>query len=73
MLTWKVELKESLNNMVKEKTVQKKLKDKDKKRSTYYQYYTDIKWGQTQNYDICLNSGTLGIENCVEIICKVAK
>lgn len=66
MLTWKVELKETLNNMGKrEDSPEKRSKDKDKKHSTYYQYYTDIKWGQAQNYDICLNSGTLDIERCI--------
>lgn len=27
-----------------------------------------MKWGYAQNYDITLNSGTLGIDTCVEII-----
>lgn len=27
-----------------------------------------MKWGHAENYDITLNSGTLGIEKCVEII-----
>lgn len=47
---------------------EKRLKDKDKRRASYYQFYTDKKWGAVQNYDITLNSGTLGIEKCVEII-----
>lgn len=47
---------------------EKRLKDKDKRRASYYQFYTDKKWGAVQNYDITLNSGTLGIEKCVEIL-----
>lgn len=27
-----------------------------------------MKWGHAENYDITLNSGTLEIEKCVEII-----
>jgi len=46
----------------------KRLKDKDKRRAAYYQIYTDMKWGDVRNYDISLNSDTLGIEKCVEII-----
>lgn len=46
----------------------RRLKDKDKRRSAYYQLYTDTKWGKSQNYDITLNSGTLGIDKCVDII-----
>lgn len=45
-----------------------RLKDKDKKRSSYYEFYTDIKWGDATNYDIALDSGTLGLDKCVEII-----
>ena len=31
-------------------------------------FYTNMKWGYSQNYDITLNSGTIGIDRCVEII-----
>lgn len=27
-----------------------------------------MKWGHAQNYDLTLNSGTLGPDKCVEII-----
>ena len=40
----------------------------DAKRRDYYQYYSGNEWGKPKNYDLCLNSGTLGIERCVEII-----
>lgn len=47
---------------------EKRLKDKDKKRAGYYQYYTDLKWGAAEHYDVCLNSAHLGIDRCVDII-----
>lgn len=50
---------------------EKRLKDKDKRRSSFYNYFTDMKWGDPHNYDICLNSGTLGFEKCVDIICSL--
>lgn len=40
----------------------------DKKRASYYKYYTGQDFGEAKNYDICLNSSFLGIERCVEII-----
>lgn len=52
-------------------TPEKRLKDKDKKRTSYYQYYTDMKWGDPRHYDICLNSGVLGIDKCIDIICTL--
>jgi len=50
---------------------EKRLKDKDKRRSLFYNYFTDMKWGDPHNYDICLNSGILGFEKCVDIICSL--
>lgn len=49
-------------------TPSQRLRDKDKRRASYYRFYTDEKWGQAKNYHICLNSGVIGIENCVKII-----
>lgn len=49
-------------------SIEQRIKDKDKRRAAYHRFYTDKKWGDAKNYDICLNSGTLGIDKCVEII-----
>ena len=46
----------------------KRIKDKDKRRIAYYKYYTDRKWADAKNYQLCLDSGVLGIDKCVEII-----
>ena len=47
---------------------EQRLRDKDKRRAAYHRFYTNMKWGHAQNYDMTLNSGTLGIDKCVEII-----
>ena len=47
---------------------EKRLRDKDIRRSAYYHFYTDVEWGIAKNYDIALDSGTLGLERCVDII-----
>ena len=47
------------------------LKKKDKARANHYKYYTDQEWGMASNYDLCLNSGLIGIEGCVEAIQQV--
>ena len=52
----------------REQSPEQRLRDKDKRRAAYHRFYTDMKWGHAQNYDITLNSGTLGIDRCVEII-----
>ena len=40
----------------------------DKKRASYYNYYTSKKWGDASSYNLCLDSGILGVEGCVEMI-----
>ncbi len=51
-----------------EKSPATRLQEKDKRRRVNYQHYTGRTWGQAQNYDICLNSSTLGIELCAKMI-----
>jgi len=40
----------------------------DKKRSSYYNYYTNKKWSNADSYELCLNSSELGIEGTAKII-----
>ena len=40
----------------------------DKYRSEFYRHYTGREWTDARNYDLCLNSGKLGFEKCVEEI-----
>jgi len=54
-----------------EETPEQRLKDKDKRRAAYHRFYTNMKWGHAQNYHICLDSGELGIDKCVEIISQL--
>lgn len=54
-----------------EKPIQKRIADKDTRRKVYYSHYTDRPWGIPQNYDLCLNSGALGEELCVNTIINI--
>ena len=56
-----------------EKSPETRLKEKDKRRHVNYQHYTGRVWGTAQNYDICLNSGTVGVEECARIITKIVQ
>ena len=51
-----------------EKSPEARRNEKDKRRHVNYQHYTGRVWGTAQNYDLCLNSGTVGIEECADII-----
>lgn len=56
-----------------EKSPEARLNEKDKRRMINYQHYTGRTWGQASNYDLCLNSGRLGIDACVDLIVSLAK
>lgn len=49
-------------------TPEKRLRDKDKRRASYYQFYTDMTWGDARHYDVALDSGRLGIDKCVSTL-----
>ena len=56
-----------------EKSPEARLNEKDKRRSVNYQHYTGRTWGMAQNYDLCVDSGTLGEEQCADIIVNIIK
>lgn len=45
----------------------------DKRRSAYYNFYTGNKWGKYDNYDLAVNSSTLGIDGTADLIISYAK
>lgn len=40
----------------------------DKKRSSYYNYYTNKKWSDAESYELCLTSSELGIDGTAKAI-----
>ena len=42
----------------------------NKQRASYYNYYTSKKWGDSKSYNLSLDAGKLGTDNCVEMILK---
>ena len=55
----------------REESPEQRLREKDKRRAAYHRFYTDMKWGHAQNYHLCLDSGEIGIEKCVDIIVQM--
>lgn len=49
------------------------LKKRDKQRKSFYEFYTGKKWGDRQNYDVMLNTATLGYEGCADVLIGLAK
>lgn len=52
---------------------EKEIKRIDKLRANHYKYYTEKEWADHSNYDICINSDTLGVEKSAELICEIVK
>ena len=48
--------------------VEKFLLKDDKRKQEYYRKFTGGVWNDATNYDLCLNSGKLGFEKCVDAI-----
>ena len=40
----------------------------DKRRASYYEYYSSQRWGFPDSYDFCINSSLLGLGGTVELI-----
>ena len=51
-----------------DKQAKDKILKSDKQRKTYYSYYSNRDWGKMSNYDLCINSGKIGVEESAEMI-----
>ena len=45
----------------------------DKKRSSYYNYYSYKTWGAAATYHLCVDSSVMGIDKTVEYILQFIK
>ncbi len=55
---------------VNESKAKDMINKKDKQRSSYYNYYSNKKWGNSRSYDLTLNSAKLGVDGCVDMILR---
>lgn len=51
-----------------EKNARALIKKMDKQRRYYYEYYTDYEWMDMEQYDMCIDSGRLSMEQIIEIL-----
>lgn len=45
----------------------------DRYRESYYRYHTGRQWKRIENYDLCLDTAAMGMDNSVEIIKKIVE
>ena len=70
---YKRQLEDRINRAINaygigEKHAAEYVKRMDKQRISYYNYYTDKRWGVPENYELCLDSSALGIEGSVDLL-----
>ena len=53
---------------INRKQAEKHILSTDKYRREYYKYHTGREWENPYNYDLCLNTGKLTYDQCVEVI-----
>ena len=71
-MPFRVERARRIDHMLPDRIEENILK-MDKRRSNYFNFHTGEKWGRTENYSLCLNSGRVGIDNAVQIIRMVVE
>ena len=49
------------------------MKKNDAARRSYYQQFAGRHWGDYHNYNLMLDSGMLGSDACVRMICDAAR
>jgi cytidylate kinase len=53
--------------------IEDRLRDKDTRRKVFYRAFTMREWGVCENYNLVLDSGAIGIDRCVDIICDIVR
>lgn len=48
--------------------MEKQIRLVDKQRAQYYNYYTEMKWGRSDVYDLSIDTGKVGVDGAVETI-----
>lgn len=65
----KIERVMKYHNMTEKKAINF-IQSQSKKRKAYHNYFCEHKWGDSRNYEICINSSKLGIEATVDLLEK---
>ena len=58
---------------IDENEARKRIRLIEKNRSSYYNYFTDRKWGALSNYDMMINTSRMGIDQCVRFLATAAR
>ncbi len=55
-------------NGIDRKTAEKRIREQDCRRAVYQEYHTGHTWGSLADYDLCMDTGKVGVETAAELI-----
>ena len=55
-------------NQISEEEARNLIKKTDKRRASYYNFFANGRWGEADNYDLCVDSSRLGIHRTVALL-----
>lgn len=58
---------------IPENKVKDQITRTDKQRASYYNYYTNKRWGDIKSYDLAINTSEFGLDGAVELIKQAVK
>lgn len=56
-----------------ERSARKMVKRTDKERRAYYEFFTDAKWTDLSQYDLCIDSSRFTQDQILEILTEAAR
>lgn len=66
-MDFKINRKKELEN-ISLKQAKKKIEKIDKERADYYKHYTFQTWGDKSNYEICVDTSKIGVEETIDLL-----
>lgn len=72
-LSYRIERVKERYMLESDEIAKKEILRGDKQRRSYYQYYTDVKWGSSEGKNLCIDSGYFGIDQTVDLIVNIVR
>ena len=66
-IDFKINRKMKYENLNKS-TAENKIKKTDKQRAEYYKHFTSQTWGDRNNYDLCIDTSKIGVDETIDIL-----
>lgn len=58
---------------IPEELAEKTIRKQDKLRAEYYNFFTQRKWGDVSNYQLCLDAGLFTLDGAADLIAKAVR